>query len=258
MIFEFYKYQGTGNDFIIIDDRDNNFDIKDDFLIKSLCERRMGIGADGLILLRQHQEFDFEMLYFNSDGFPSTMCGNGGRCIVAFANMLGIIENDTIFMAIDGVHKAKIIDHDISLSMKDVTDINQLNNAVLLDTGSPHYVTITDDLDSFDVEKKGRGIRHSSVFKKEGINVNFAQEYQEGFKVRTYERGVENETLSCGTGVVATAIVMHYTNLTQEEMISIYTPGGQLTVSFEAFNSSYKNIWLTAPADLVYAGEFEC
>ena len=257
MIIEFCKYQGTGNDFIMIDDRKNKFDIVDDALIAALCERRMGIGADGLILLREHDLLDFEMIYFNSDGNQSSMCGNGGRCIVAFANMLEMIDSETTFMAIDGEHKARIMEEGISLEMQDVTKIDGVGDGLVINTGSPHYIQVVDDLDNLNIEKEGGKIRNSAHFKKEGINVNFVLDTDD-LQVRTYERGVEAETLSCGTGVVATAIAMHYANCVEGNLISVSTKGGELTVSFEEFNGTYRNIWLSGEASMVYVGEFEC
>ena len=257
MIIEFYKYQGTGNDFIMIDDRKNEFDMNDNGLISALCERRMGIGADGLILLRNHDALDFEMIYFNADGNQSSMCGNGGRCIIAFAEMLEIITTETNFMAIDGEHKGKKIDNGISLQMKDVSNIEGVGDGLVLDTGSPHYIEMVDDLNSLDINKEGRKIRNSARFKKEGINVNFVLDAAE-LQVRTYERGVEAETLSCGTGVVATAIAMYYANCIEENFVNVKTKGGDLSVSFEEINGSYRNIWLIGEVSMVYAGEFEC
>ena len=257
MILEFYKYQGTGNDFIMIDDREKTFNIKDHNLISALCERRLGIGADGLILLRNHDELDFEMLYFNSDGMQSTMCGNGGRCIVSFARMLEVFKDETIFMAIDGVHKAKIAKEGVYLKMQDVTKIENFGDGLVLDTGSPHYIEMVDSLSSFDVSKEGRKIRNLSYFKEEGINVNFVSDKNQ-IEVRTYERGVEAETLSCGTGVVATAIALNYTNLIEENCVELKTKGGVLGVSFEEFNGTYRNIWLSGEVSMVYAGDFEC
>ena len=257
MIFEFYKYQGTGNDFILIDDRKNIFDIDDKNLISALCERKMGIGADGLILLRDHEEFDFEMIYFNSDGMQSSMCGNGGRCIVDFARLLEIITNETIFLAIDGVHKARIENEEIFLQMRDVNSIQAIDNGLFLDTGSPHFVKMVDNLDSIDVNKEGMKIRNSFNFKKTGVNVNFVLDSND-IQVRTYERGVEAETLSCGTGVVATALALHYANCIDESFVHINTNGGELSVSFEVFNETYRNIWLSGAVSLVYIGDFEC
>ena len=257
MIIEFYKYQGTGNDFIMIDDRDKEFDLTDNDLIAALCERRMGIGADGLILLREHDTLDFEMIYFNADGKQSSMCGNGGRCIIAFAQMLEMIEDETTFMAIDGEHKGRLMDDGIYLQMQDVKKIEGVGDGLVLNTGSPHYIEMVDELDYIDVDKQGRKIRNSAPFKKDGINVNFVLDASE-LQVRTYERGVEAETLSCGTGVVATAIAMHYANCIEETVVNVKTKGGELTVSFEEFNGNYRNIWLSGEASMVFAGEFAC
>ena len=257
MIIEFYKYQGTGNDFIMIDDREKEFDLTDNDLIAALCERRMGIGADGLILLREHDTLDFEMIYFNADGKQSSMCGNGGRCIIAFAQMLEMTGNETTFMAIDGEHKGRLMDDGIYLQMQDVKKIEGVGDGLVLNTGSPHYIEMVDELDYIDVDKQGRKIRNSAPFKKDGINVNFVLDANE-LQVRTYERGVEAETLSCGTGVVATAIAMHYANCIEETLVNVKTKGGELTVSFEEFNGGYRNIWLSGEASMVFAGEFAC
>ena len=257
MIIEFYKYQGTGNDFIMIDDREKEFDLTDNDLIAALCERRMGIGADGLILLREHDTLDFEMIYFNADGKQSSMCGNGGRCIIAFAQMLEMTGNETTFMAIDGEHKGRLMDDGIYLQMQDVKKIEGVGDGLVLNTGSPHYIEMVDELDYIDVDKQGRKIRNSVPFKKDGINVNFVLDANE-LQVRTYERGVEAETLSCGTGVVATAIAMHYANCIEETFVNVKTKGGELTVSFEEFNGGYRNIWLSGEASMVFAGEFAC
>ena len=257
MLIEFYKYQGTGNDFIMIDDRKNEFDMNDNGLISALCERRMGIGADGLILLRNHDTLDFEMIYFNADGNQSSMCGNGGRCIIAFAEMLEIITTEATFMAIDGEHKGKRIDDGISLQMQDVSKIEGVGDGLVLDTGSPHYIEMVDSLSSLDVRKEGRKIRNLSNFRKEGVNVNFVSDKNQ-IEVRTYERGVEEETLSCGTGVVAAAIALNYTNLIEENCVELKTKGGVLGVSFEEFNGTYRNIWLSGEVSMVYAGDFEC
>jgi diaminopimelate epimerase len=257
MIIEFYKYQGTGNDFIMIDDREKEFDLTDNDLIAALCERRMGIGADGLILLREHDTLDFEMIYFNADGKESSMCGNGGRCIIAFAQMLEMTGNETTFMAIDGEHKGRLMDDGIYLQMQDVKKIEGVGDGLVLNTGSPHYIEMVDELDYIDVNKQGSKIRNSVPFKKDGINVNFVLDANE-LQVRTYERGVEAETLSCGTGVVATAIAMHYANCIEETLVNVKTKGGELTVSFEEFNGGYRNIWLSGEASMVFAGEFAC
>ena len=257
MIIEFYKYQGTGNDFVIIDDRDNTFPVEDSEIVAAICERRMGVGADGLILLRNHNKYDFEMIYFNSDGNLSSMCGNGGRCIVAFAAILGIIEHEAEFIAIDGVHKAKLTKDGVFLQMRDVKSIERRLSGLFLNTGSPHYVQMLETFTSFNVNKEGRKIRNSTDFSKDGVNVNFVLD-ADPLEVRTYERGVESETLSCGTGVVATAIAMHYSNCIEDDFAIINTKGGVLNVTFEEFNGSYRNIWLNGEANMVYAGEFEC
>ena len=257
MIFDFYKYQGTGNDFILIDDREEKFDINNIKLVASICERRMGIGADGLILLKNHPNLDFEMIYFNSDGNLSTFCGNGGRCIVCFAQMLKIITNEAIFKANDGIHKAKITNDTVFLQMQDVFEIESINDGLYIDTGSPHFIKIVDDLESIDVYKEGKKIRNSNQFKKSGVNVNFVEDDAQ-ISIRTYERGVENETLSCGTGVVATAVALHYTHYTIENIVEIHSRGGLLVVSFEYFNGVYRNFWLSGDAFMVYSGEFAC
>ena len=257
MIFDFYKYQGTGNDFIIIDDRELNFDINNNELIASLCERRWGIGADGLILLRNNREYDFEMIYFNSDGLQSSMCGNGGRCIVDFARILGIVKNKANFLAIDGIHQAKFLEDEISLKMKDVTEIKKIEKDFLIDTGSPHYIKMIDNLETLNIEKEARIIRYSPLFEDEGVNVNFVSN-NSNINVRTYERGVEAETLSCGTGAIAVAISMYYDDLTHESIVNINTKGGILNVCFEEFNGVFRNIWLSGPVNMIYSGEFEC
>ena len=257
MLFEFYKYQGTGNDFIIIDDRVSVFPIADKDIIAAICERRMGIGADGLILLRDHDKYDFEMIYFNSDGNQSSMCGNGGRCIVAFAAILGIIENETVFMAIDGVHKARLNSEGVSLQMQEVKKIKRTISGLFLDTGSPHYVQMVDDFTTLNVDAEGRSIRNLANFMNDGVNVNFVLD-ADPLEVRTYERGVEAETLSCGTGVVAVALAMYYSNIIKDNIVDIKTKGGILNVDFEEYNGIYRNIWLSGDVSMVYAGEFEC
>jgi diaminopimelate epimerase len=241
----------------MIDDRKNVFDIRDHAMIASLCERRMGIGADGLILLRDHHKLDFEMIYFNSDGKKSSMCGNGGRCIVSFAATLGIIQNETTFMAIDGAHKAKVNNDIVYLKMQDVVNIEGVGDGIVLNTGSPHYIQMVDSFDSIDIYSEGKKIRNSVIFKHEGINVNFVLDASE-LEIRTYERGVEAETLSCGTGAVATAIAMHYANCIEDNSVNVKTKGGYLGVSFEEFNQTYRHVWLNGEVSMVYAGEFEC
>ena len=257
MIIEFYKYQGTGNDFIIIDDRKNVFNEKDNNLISALCERKMGIGADGLILLRNDPKYDFNMIYFNSDGNESTMCGNGGRCIISLAQSLNIINERTLFNAIDGMHKGIILDKVIKIKMNDVSKIQKIDNGVMINTGSPHYIELVDDIEKIDLEKRGKEINSSRFFIKDGVNVNFVQANQDIY-MRTYERGVNSETLSCGTGAVAASIALHNMNLIKDNTIQINTRGGSLEVSFDLDNCNYHNVWLSGEVNLVYVGEFEC
>ena len=301
MIIHFYKYEGTGNDFIIIDNRDLMLKKDDTELIRSLCNRKFGIGADGLILLQNHPVLDFEMLYFNSDGNEGTMCGNGGRCIVAFAKKIDLIPEHTKFQAIDGVHEAEIDEFDntiIKLKMKDVQNIEEGDEHYFLDTGSPNYVSFVEDVNKIDVYSEGRKIRFNKKFGAKGTNVNFvtspsptfakasvgrpnpfpkgrgairegeqtAHSFSpstdgmavEGLFVRTYERGVENETLSCGTGVVASAICASLKSSSSTYIYEITTKGGKLKVKFDKKQGNiFKNIWLEGSAMFVFEGKIE-
>ena len=256
---KFYKYQGTGNDFVMIDNRQNIFPKNDTKLIEKLCDRRFGIGADGLILLENDNSTDFKMVYYNSDGNESSMCGNGGRCLVAFAEKMNVINNETTFIATDGLHHATISENGIvSLQMKDVDQVNIHTDYVFLNTGSPHHVTLVDDLEHFDVATNGAKIRYSDLYGKSGSNVNFVKQISENhFAVRTYERGVEDETLSCGTGVTAVAIAMNATGKTNANKIELDVQGGKLEVSFEKNNGIYSNVHLIGPATFVFEGEIE-
>lgn len=255
MNIEFYKYQGAGNDFVVIDNRADNFDHNNTELIAHLCDRRFGIGADGLILLENSIDTDFKMVYFNADGNQSSMCGNGGRCIVSFANFLGIINNEADFKAIDGVHHAVIEGDLVKLHMNDVDTIEAHEHHLFLNTGSPHHVQLEVDLEILDVRTEGRKIRYGAPYHKEGSNVNFVKKLSEDtFLVRTYERGVEDETLSCGTGVTAVALAMHYMGETEKNLVTLHTQGGQLNVSFEKHGNGYHNIWLIGPAVQVFNG----
>ena len=253
----FYKYQGTGNDFIMIDDRDGSLNSLNKNQIEKLCSRKFGIGADGLILLQNEKGFDFKMKYFNADGNESSMCGNGGRCIAQFANDLGIVTGKTTFIAIDGPHDAEISRGIVKLKMTNVADIKAIDDFFILNTGSPHYVKIVDSTADVDVFFEGKKIRNSEPFKREGINVNFVQNTDNSIKVRTYERGVENETYSCGTGVVASALVKIHQNDTSdgEYEINVETIGGNLSVKAVRQGDSFNNIWLIGPAVFVYKGE---
>jgi len=257
----FYKYHGTGNDFILIDNRDRHFDSNDTKTIKFLCDRHFGIGADGLMLLEEHDELDFTMRYFNSDGNEATMCGNGGRCISAFAVHSGLIKDPGHFrfMAVDGIHEAKYSDGIVSLKMSDVNNITYNKEYLFLDTGSPHHVSFVEDIDKSDVFNSGRKIRYSEKYVKQGgTNVNFVEQTDaDSIKVRTYERGVENETLSCGTGVVASAISAAVRQGFGNHF-KVEVRGGVLSVDFELDNDKKaKNIWLTGPATFVFKGEID-
>lgn len=257
MTLTFYKYQGTGNDFVIIDNRTLFFPKDDAKLVSSLCDRRFGIGADGLILLENDPTEDFKMVYFNADGNQSTMCGNGGRCLVAFAKHLGIIDRETSFNAVDGLHTAHIEKDSVSLQMTDVSEVNNKPNSFFLDTGSPHHVQIVENLKDFAVAKDGAKLRYG-IYGESGSNINFVEQQSENaFSVRTYERGVEDETLSCGTGVTAVAIAMHHAGNTNHNDIRIQTEGGVLNIRFKK-DEEYTDVYLTGPAVLVFKGETEC
>lgn len=256
MLQTFYKYQGTGNDFVMIDNRQQKFDKNNTKQIAFLCDRRFGIGADGLILLENHTDLDFKMVYYNADGNESSMCGNGGRCIVAFAKHLGVIKDNAVFEAIDGLHQATIDENMVKLQMLDVSSIEKHKNHVFLNTGSPHHVQFEDVIDDFDIRAKGSKIRFGEPYNKAGSNVNFVKKVSDStFRVRTYERGVEDETLSCGTGVTAVAIAMHYLGETKKNIVNLNVEGGQLQVSFEVENNEYKNVLLIGPATFVFKGE---
>lgn len=259
MTFEFYKYHGTGNDFILLVDLNREFPAENVELIRHMCERRFGIGADGLILLQDHPDLDFSMVYFNSDGKKGTMCGNGGRCAAAFAYRMGLCGEAATFMASDGTHVAKIIrPNHIQLKMNSVSDIRVEADHYELDTGSPHYVSFVEEMESVDVYQLGRKIRLSNAFRAEGINVNFVEVGKDRLFVRTYERGVENETWSCGTGVVAAALCASLRDSSDRTEYAVRTRGGDLNVSFrKEGDHSFKNIILEGPAEFVYQGTFE-
>ena len=254
----FYKYQGTGNDFILFDNRALTFPANNVDLIHHLCDRRMGIGADGLMLLQNKEGYDFEMVYYNSDGNKSSMCGNGGRCITAFARDLGIVSETANFIAIDGPHNALINKNEISLQMIDVEKIECNSDHYFLDTGSPHYVAFKDNVNTIDLIKDAQGIRYNERFKAEGTNVNFAHVLDNELVVRTYERGVEDETLSCGTGVTAVAIAaLNHGIETPNNKYAMSVKGGTLNVKFDHDGSKYTNVWLIGPATYVFKGEVD-
>jgi diaminopimelate epimerase len=252
----FSKYQGTGNDFIIIDNRDGKLAQLNSDSIKKLCDRRFGIGADGLIILATKEGYDFEMVYYNSDGNLSSMCGNGGRCMVRFAYDLGMHKNSYNFLAVDGPHEASIdLDNTIRLKMQDVADVEEHNDYAILNTGSPHYVKFSRGVRHLDVKKEGHEIRYSSAFEDTGINVNFVEVTGPySIYVRTYERGVEDETLSCGTGVTAAALASAHNDRGFNE-VQVITNGGKLSVEFKKIDDkSFTDIYLCGPATFVFKG----
>ena len=253
----FAKLQGTGNDFIIIDNRKGSFNPSDSKLINWLCNRRLGIGADGLILINFSAEFDFEMKYYNSDGFEGTMCGNGGRCAADFTIRHGITDKKLKFKAIDGIHEAVLEKELIHLKMNDVNEISMVRENYFINTGSPHYVKFTDGLDNLDVYNEGRKIRWSEEFQPGGTNVNFAETEADGLYVRTFERGVEDETLSCGTGITASAIAAVLSGHFVSSPVNVRSKGGNLRVEFNHEERKITNVWLTGPATYVFEGKIE-
>ena len=264
MKLTFYKFHGAGNDFIMIDNRTGKIVLSSE-QVKFLCHRRFGVGADGLIILGKKisEHTDFNMQYYNADGREASLCGNGSRCVVAFAHFLEMIDGQTQFTAFDGIHSAKIIHYQsptwqISLSMNDLSDMISYSDGLFLDTGSPHFVVFCEDAHLVDVQSKGKELRHDSRF-SQGSNIDFCSPYQDGIFVRTYERGVEDETLSCGTGVTATAIAWakkhHFKN--GEYFFKIYTLGGEFMVSFTINEESFYAIKLKGPATFSFKGEIQ-
>lgn len=252
-VISFHKYQGTGNDFVMIDNRDLRFDRSDLTTVSKLCDRRFGIGADGVILIENHAQFDFEMIYFNPDGSQS-LCGNGSRCAVMFAKALGIIENEAEFLAIDGPHKAFIEADEVHLLMNDVTSFEKIGDDYLINTGSPHYIKYVSAVDHLNVVADGKAIRYSERFTKEGVNVNFIQkESSNTLAIRTYERGVEGETLSCGTGCTAAALSLGLQG--GKSPVKLKAQGGNLRVSFDRDENRFTNIYLIGPAQKVFEGK---
>ena len=256
MKINFTKYEGNGNDFIVIDDRKEEFSEDNVSMISKLCDRKFGIGADGLILLRKHKVYDFQMIYFNSDGNESSMCGNGGRCLVSYALQLDIDLKTNSFLAIDGVHKFKVVDNEIYLKMNDVKDIVVKNGYNFLNTGSPHVVQIVENVDEINVFEQGKNI--SRQFQEmNGVNVNFVSFNNDIIKCRTFERGVENETLSCGTGVVAVALYVFKKKKISDNKIIVSTNGGSLSVSFKNDGNSFHEIWLKGDINKIFDGLIE-
>ena len=254
MKIEFSKYHGTGNDFIILDNRKgvyNNLSVKQ---VNFLCDRRFGIGADGLMMLEDADGFDFKMRYYNSDGKEGSMCGNGGRCLVQFAKDAGIEKSSYHFIAMDGPHDAIIQDNGlIKLKMQDVSGVKERGNHKIVNTGSPHYIQYVENVTDVDVFNVGRSIRYNETFKSNGINVNFVEKTNDGINLRTYERGVEDETLSCGTGATAAALASSDKN--GHQTMNVKVQGGSLQIEFDRVSEQeFKNIWLIGPAQFVYSG----
>lgn len=260
MKISFSKFHGAGNDFIMIDNRLGMYNLSSE-QIAFLCHRRFGVGADGLMLLNSSADFDFEMKYYNADGREGSMCGNGGRCITAFASYLGVSKNSFVFQAIDGQHKADILkrkgqEWQVALQMIDVNTAEKNSNSFFLDTGSPHHVEFVSNLEEVDVLAKGKEIRYSEHYLiGGGTNVNFASIEDDCIKVRTYERGVEDETLACGTGVTAVAMAAAIKQAKQKGNYRLKTRGGDLFVSFIRNEKGFSNVWLKGPATLVFSGE---
>lgn len=255
MLLHFHKYQGTGNDFVMIDDRNRNFPVENKKVISFLCDRRMGIGADGVILIQSHESVDFKMIYYNPDGSQS-LCGNGSRCAVAFARSLGIIDKKTTFETTDGVHDAFFVDEIVHFHLHDVSKIEEVGSDWFVDTGSPHHVILSENIIAEDIIGKGSEVRYSDEYSPDGTNVNFVEKSNKGIKVRTYERGVENETLSCGTGVTACAIASSFFGY--KSPVAIEAQGGHLSVSFDKIGGGkFENIYLAGPAEKVFEGSVE-
>lgn len=242
---------------MVMDNRQGTFPKNDTKLVAWLCDRRFGIGGDGLLLLEDDKMSDFRMVYFNADGAAGSMCGNGGRCLVAFAHKLGIIGEHTDFIAVDGPHSATVLGEEVELRMGNVDKVHQRDNYSFLDTGSPHHVQMVKDLDGLDVNREGRRLRYG-LYGQKGSNINFVEPLEPGsFRVRTYERGVEAETLSCGTGVTAVAIAMHRLGMTKSGPVRIRTMGGDLSIRFQEREGRYEEVYLTGPAKEVFKGEVE-
>lgn len=261
MLVHFSKYHGTGNDFVMIDGRELDTSFFDTRVIRRLCDRRFGIGGDGLIILEKSKRFDFTMRYFNADGGEGTMCGNGGRCITAYALSLGLGGTSSIFEGIDGVHEASIQSNgDILLKLVDVGGISQLEDGYLLDTGSPHFVKFVSNLKEIDMEREGAEIRQQQRFGKGGVNVNFVEPGPDSdeITVRTFERGVEGETWSCGTGVAAAAITTCFHSGSDNNSYKVNTRGGKLSVRFTNMgDKGFSEIYLSGPALHVYDGTID-
>lgn len=254
MALKFFKYQGAGNDFVLLDNRSQSI-VLDAHEVAAMCNRHFGIGADGLMLLEPSGAADFKMVYYNSDGNRSTMCGNGGRCIALFAHHLGVSGRTGTLEAIDGVHTFQILPADrVELSMMPVSNVEYLVNDLFINTGSPHHIVVVDELEELDILAPARAIRYSDHYAPGGTNVNFVKRLPQGIALRTYERGVEDETLACGTGVTAAALAAYALGWTHQSMVFVKSRGGDLEVRFTPLDEGFKDIFLTGPAVKVFEG----
>ena len=258
MKISFSKYNGAGNDFIVIDNRYNKLSLTKSQIFK-LCNRNVGIGADGIISIENSDKTDFEILHYTSDGTLGSLCGNGSRCAVSFAYRNKIINKETRFEAFDGSHKAEIINDElIIMQMKLNSKIIENEYGVWLDTGSPHLIVEANNTDIIDVKNAGQSIRYNDFYKEEGVNVNFVEKVSDDvFKIRTYERGVEDETKACGTGSTASAICMNYLGRTKSNEIKMKCQGGDLNIKFINTDDEFSNISITGPAKFVFEGVIE-
>lgn len=241
---------------MVIDDRDNHFDDGDLDLVQSICHRRLGVGSDGLMLIRESGEADFEMIFFNPDGSRS-LCGNGSRCAVAFAKNLGLAGDRGTMLTTDGVHAYRTVDGSIGVSMADVSRWEDRREGIFLNTGSPHLVIFEQDVDQVNVVDRGRALRYAPEFASiNGVNVNFVSTDGPGlYRMRTYERGVEAETLSCGTGATAAALAVAL-KYGLSNSVGLTAPGGTLTVDFDKGEREFSNIWLSGPVKYVFSGVY--
>ncbi len=256
MNIDFCKYQGTGNDFVMINSFKNDSFTIDSKDIATICHRRFGVGADGLILLERSAQYDFKMKYYNADGYEGSMCGNGGRCAFQYAKELGLIDSGAVFEAIDGKHEAYFVDKNlINLKMQDINKVKKTPLGLFIDTGSPHVLIPTENIENKDAYNEGKKIRYDNYFAPHGTNVNFYEVKNDAIHLKTYERGVENVTWACGTGSIAVAVGAFVEGLINySSSIRIVSKGGVLQVSFEHKNNTYNNVWLSGPAQKVFSG----
>jgi diaminopimelate epimerase len=256
----FQKFHGAGNDFIMVDARSYPQLAINQLNIEAMCHRRFGIGADGFIILRPVEGYDYQMDYYNSDGRLGTMCGNGGRCVAAFAYQVGAATEKQIFLAVDGPHEAQILSNQlVKLRMTEVSVLETRGADFFLNTGSPHYVAQVPDAHHHDTINQGRKIRYNDEFAAQGTNVNFYTILSDNqLQVATYERGVEDETLACGTGVVACTLVAAKQLGIAQGQLNVQAKGGYLSVEFQQNpHGGWQNIYLTGPAQYVFSGELQ-